>query len=1245
MVKKMSQTTLKRVILTCTSLSLYVAVSLFAAVNASASTQPYISDHQINFGTGNKYLSATDVRVPGPGANLSFTRTYNSQSNDTSVVGYGWTASLSEKLIITANEITLIQSGGRYVHFPLESTGIWVNETGLRRVITEITGGYQLQEVDGSIKQFDSSGRLLLFTDRNNNSRTYTYSGSELVSISNTFGGVISFGYTGGNLTSVTSPLGTFSYSYDTNNNLETVTKPDTASITYIYDDPNDVHNLTGVINEEGERIVTVEYDTADRVFRSAKQGGANEVIISYPANYLRKVTNSLGVETTYHLDVLHGIVQVGSFSGPGCSSCGSASDISYLYDDRLRVKEQTDARGKVTSYTYDDIGNKLTKTEAAGTPLEKLTTYTYYPDNKLHTTSTASIANPGRQSVTTMTYDGGGNLLTRTETGFEDTLAISRTTSYSYNSFGQLTTINGPRTDVNDTITMAYYPNDAAQGNNRGQLHTVTNSLGHVTTYSDYNLHGQAETITDANGLVTTRTFNSRGEMISSTTAGLTTSYIYNLAGDLQSVSLPGSRTITYGYDYSGRINIIADNQGNSITYSFNSEGRKTGEEVHDPQSNLVRYINFEYDDSGRIRKVNYPGDAESTAAYDEVGNLVQTINATGLQTDMSYDLLNRLESITENGSSTDYQYDANHNITQVTDARGNATGFLYDDFDRRISRTAPDTGTTLYGYDEAGNLLSITDALSRIVGFSYDALNRPVSQTYGNKTISFAYDQNSNGKGRLSAISDEHGSRSFLYNALGQLSSETRVIAATSYTTAYDYSSTTGEMESIIYPSGMQMGYSYGSDGQVASISIDGGILINGVTHLPFGPLNSATLGATVLTKDYDQRYNLTGITAGNLNYIYSRDAEGHVTAIENMPSPQAVNDESISTYPADSNKLQSTTGTRAKTYIYDDVGNTLSDGTFTYIYDELNRITEVREGTTVVAAYGYDSSNRRVLKTAGSKTTHYLYDANSNLIAEAAADGTIEREYVYLDGEVIALSEYQTNPGLYYFINDHLGTPQQLITATGTVVWQAAYLPFGQAHVTVAEVANNIRFPGQYYDSETGLHYNWHRYYSPETGRYISADPIGLAGGMNLYAYVEGNPVNLIDPEGLDWLSDWIDNNDWGGGDSLKKNRERLRNSWEKDRKRRESLDQWYAADRARRASEWALNTCIVNCLLENYPLLIPGAMAEGVIIAGLTAYTGGQGAITVAYISAASNTYSIYQLKNAIEDCKQRCECRE
>ncbi len=109
------------------------------------------------------------------------------------------------------------------------------------------------------------------------------------------------------------------------------------------------------------------------------------------------------------------------------------------------------------------------------------------------------------------------------------------------------------------------------------------------------------------------------------------------------------------------------------------------------------------------------------------------------------------------------------------------------------------------------------------------------------------------------------------------------------------------------------------------------------------------------------------------------------------------------------------------------------------------------------------------------------------------------------------------YDYQAGWYYSINDHLGTPQKIIDSAGQVVWAGFYQPLGKAWAYPAILTNNFRFPGQYYDAETGLHYNWNRYYDPDTGRYITADPIGLEGGINLYAYVMNNPVNLTDPYG--------------------------------------------------------------------------------------------------------------------------------
>jgi RHS repeat-associated protein len=155
-------------------------------------------------------------------------------------------------------------------------------------------------------------------------------------------------------------------------------------------------------------------------------------------------------------------------------------------------------------------------------------------------------------------------------------------------------------------------------------------------------------------------------------------------------------------------------------------------------------------------------------------------------------------------------------------------------------------------------------------------------------------------------------------------------------------------------------------------------------------------------------------------------------------------------------------------------------------------------------------------RVAKLAGGVATHYHYDRAGHLIAESdGTTGAAGTEYLWLDDMPVAM----VSGGALYFIHpDQLGTPQRVTDANQSVVWDAVLRPFGLPEQLTATFTDNLRFPGQYADAETGLAYNFFRDYNPSIGRYIESDPIGLQGGVNTYSYVRGNPENLADSAGL-------------------------------------------------------------------------------------------------------------------------------
>ena len=167
-----------------------------------------------------------------------------------------------------------------------------------------------------------------------------------------------------------------------------------------------------------------------------------------------------------------------------------------------------------------------------------------------------------------------------------------------------------------------------------------------------------------------------------------------------------------------------------------------------------------------------------------------------------------------------------------------------------------------------------------------------------------------------------------------------------------------------------------------------------------------------------------------------------------------------------------------------------------------------------------YSYDPFGRRLWKEVSGTRTYFFY-SDEGLVAEYDENGAEIRSYGYQPDSTWTTDPLFLKQGsqYYFYQNDHLGTPQKLVAQNGSVGWSASYSAFGEASVDIGTITNNLRFPGQYYDAETGLHYNYHRYYSPGNGRYVSADPIRFVGGdVNLYNYGNCNAITLVDPTGL-------------------------------------------------------------------------------------------------------------------------------
>jgi RHS repeat-associated protein len=1035
------------------------------------------------------------------------------------------------------------------VHFSKRTTsGKFIAGNGEFSTLVLLPDGtYERRYKDGTKVLFDASGRQIAEVDPQGNSRIFAYdAGGRLTTITDQVGGITEFFYetVGARLALIRYPDGReTTFTYDPPGNLNQIVEPEGGKVVFSYDENN---RLISTTNQNGNRT-SYGFDATGQMSGATLPDGSsirNRVATSLglvdglgdllpsPLAFIPEdqrvttVTDRKGQTTEIVVNQFGATVRV-------TDPLGRVTKIDRDENNLATRVERPAADGgiRVDEMEYDAVANIKRMVEASGTPFERETLYDYDPVyNKV-----TRMEDPGG-FVTLYEYDATG-LVTKiidAETG-------ERT--FSYLPDGQLSS----RTDENGNLTGFTY--DAKKN-----VDTITYADGSVTDLT-YDLRGNTTVMTEALGLPEerrmVRTYDLLNRVRSVETTGPDgqqidgiTTYLYDTAGNLKTVTDETGLVTTMGYDGLERLVAIDDPAEGLITRTYNAAGEVTEHvngdgEVHE----------YAYDAVSRLTGTTDPEGYTKTFAYDLRDNVTSVTDGRGGITTFTYDVLNRMTTRTNPlGLTMGRTYDSRDNLVELIREDGVAETAIYDSLGRRIFLVVPDhrpidpeapwpDNFYTYAYDPVGNLTLAEDNDSS-VSFTWDERNRLRSATTDGTvgpqpevSLTYYYDALDR---RTTMIDNFGATTTYAWDVEGRLATLTAPWG-TEWTFGYDgegrrtsLASSTGRATSYGYANGLltalshaqsgvvltDLAYTYGADGQLTA-TIDN-----------LDPTKSQVFAYDALNRLLQVAEGLPlsqgGVPVPVEDYAY--DGEGNRTA-SHLSLAYAANEH---------NQLLEDDNYQ---YAYDERGNRTtrvskaSGDAETYTYDRQNRLIGYISPTTE-ATYAYDALDRRIAKTVDGVTEAYIYDSAdlgdstaSNPALTFRAGALVKR---WLFGpqvdEPLAYEAYTgtTTPGsgsVIELLANRLGS---IITAvsvsTGAIAAEYDYQAYG-ARVETAALEQPYGFTGREHDAESGLIYFRARVYDPVAGLFLQVDPIEMTSGTaHLYSYAAQNPVFYTDPTGL-------------------------------------------------------------------------------------------------------------------------------
>ncbi len=880
---------------------------------------------------------------------------------------------------------------------------------------------------------------------------------------------------THGRLSEITNSAGhAIALHYNADQQLETIRDSAGRYLKLDYTDNNRLHTVTLCDSEsvlQGDALVTYTYSPDDDLIQ-VQDAAQQTQHYAYQNHVITQRTTADGFHFYFTWDE-H------TPNGKCLRNWGDDHiyDYRFDYDPAQRTTRSTDGRGHTTVYHYNALGLIVKEIDAEG-------------------------------GIHHSCYDDNGDLVEQQD-------PAGHTTGFTYNTHGRLT--------------------------------GVTDALGQQTALR-YDPHGNLTQLEDAQGQHWQRQYTQTGQMTeASDPVGNTTRYRYNAQG------LPVRITDALGHcqrlqwDDQGQLVEHTDGEGQKTRYCYDPLGRIT--QVIDHQGHTTHY---DTDAVGNVTQIRHPDGSRIALNYTPEGRLTRYTDALNRHTDYEYDGLSQPVLRTDpDGNTLRYEYDKERNLTALINENGDHYTFDYDKNERLIKEIGFDGREQVYQYTPAGHLQRHLDGQHRSTDFIRDPLGQLLEKHSNNHNndndiTHFVYDPS----GRLTEAHNPASQLQYQYDPVGNLISESQ----NGQHIAHQYDAV-GQRTQTTLPTGQTIGYQYNRQNTFTRVTLDDQIITR-IERNQQGQETERHIGALTAQREYDPmgrlvhqqsgkdkdqndhspvlsrhyRYDL----AGNLQQIddikhgktvFQYDALDRLSAVNNLnpeqfhfdPAGNLLDDHT--TAPTQGGWVK---GNRLRVFQdyrfdYDDVGNLIEEKkgkhTTRFTYDAQNQLVSVAKAGQQFD-YRYDPLGRRISKKDAFGETTYLWDGDT-LVGEQRKQ--LQITYLYEPDSFIPLCQIRDKT-VYYYHNDFIGTPQVLTDTQGEVVWQARYKVYGNVVQYEEEaIENPLRFQGQYFDAETGLHYNRHRYYHPVIGRFTSVDPIGLVGGNNGYEYAP-NPVGWVDPLGL-------------------------------------------------------------------------------------------------------------------------------